>query len=228
MWGLLCSLQVRRRSKACRAGLKEQDELVAIDDHVCAELSHAQAMSLIDSQSSTLSLRVKRSEHGPTQTNCTARTMLYGAMSDKLMHVCVCFQGPLWIPLLILLWSLRITPLLHEGPVSPCAPLVLPPSLSPLTHRDPQGHNFPSRQRGLLRRNRQRRRHAGPHSPPPAPHASSCTLTCALWQPRRGGDLRDERVRSPRPLFYFYIHSTFWSFCPRSTGKYKKIQKIKR
>ncbi|XP_019963562.2 synaptopodin 2-like protein [Paralichthys olivaceus] len=56
--------KVRRRSKACRAGLKEHDELVAIGDHVCAELSHAQAMSLIDSQSATLSLRVKRAHSG--------------------------------------------------------------------------------------------------------------------------------------------------------------------
>ncbi|XP_058477610.1 synaptopodin 2-like protein [Solea solea] len=53
--------KVRRRSKACRAGLKEHDELVAIGDQMCAELSHAQAMSLVDSQSATLSLRVKRS-----------------------------------------------------------------------------------------------------------------------------------------------------------------------
>ncbi|XP_071763920.1 synaptopodin 2-like protein [Centroberyx gerrardi] len=56
--------KVRRRSKACRAGLKEDDELVAIDDHVCAELSHAQAMSLIDTQRATLSLRVKRVPSG--------------------------------------------------------------------------------------------------------------------------------------------------------------------
>lgn len=54
------NVQVRRRSKACRAGLKEHDELVAIGDHSCAELSHAQAMVLIDSQNSTLHLRVKR------------------------------------------------------------------------------------------------------------------------------------------------------------------------
>ncbi|KAG7506455.1 synaptopodin 2 [Solea senegalensis] len=53
--------KVRRRSKACRAGLKEHDELVAIGDQMCAELSHAQAMSLVDAQSATLSLRVKRS-----------------------------------------------------------------------------------------------------------------------------------------------------------------------
>ena len=53
-------LQVRRRSKACRAGLKEEDELVAIDECVCAEFSHAQAMSLIDSHRTSLNLRVKR------------------------------------------------------------------------------------------------------------------------------------------------------------------------
>ncbi|XP_051927487.1 synaptopodin 2-like protein [Hippocampus zosterae] len=52
--------KVRRRSKACRAGLKEHDELVAIGDHSCAELSHAQAMVLIDSQNATLHLRVNR------------------------------------------------------------------------------------------------------------------------------------------------------------------------
>lgn len=52
--------KVRRRSKACRAGLKEHDELVSVGDHVCADLSHAQAMSLIDAQSATLNLRVKR------------------------------------------------------------------------------------------------------------------------------------------------------------------------
>nr|XP_029506556.1 synaptopodin 2-like protein [Oncorhynchus nerka] len=57
----LCVLQVRRRSKACRADLREEDELVAIGDHVCAELNHAQAMMLIDSHRHTLNLRVKRS-----------------------------------------------------------------------------------------------------------------------------------------------------------------------
>uniref|UniRef100_A0A3P8VGP6 Synaptopodin 2-like protein n=1 Tax=Cynoglossus semilaevis TaxID=244447 RepID=A0A3P8VGP6_CYNSE len=52
--------KVRRRSKACRAGLREHDELLAIGDHMCVDLSHAQAMRLIDAES-TLSLRVKRS-----------------------------------------------------------------------------------------------------------------------------------------------------------------------
>ncbi|XP_042364527.1 synaptopodin 2-like protein [Plectropomus leopardus] len=56
--------KVRRRSKACRAGLKEHDELVAIGDHMCAELSHAQAMNLIDTESATLHLRVKRAPPG--------------------------------------------------------------------------------------------------------------------------------------------------------------------
>uniref|UniRef100_A0AAQ4QJH5 Synaptopodin 2-like protein n=1 Tax=Gasterosteus aculeatus aculeatus TaxID=481459 RepID=A0AAQ4QJH5_GASAC len=56
--------KVRRRSKACRAGLKEDDELVAIGNHMCAELSHAQAMSLIDMESHTLNLRVKRGPPG--------------------------------------------------------------------------------------------------------------------------------------------------------------------
>uniref|UniRef100_A0A8C3G8M6 Synaptopodin 2-like protein n=1 Tax=Cyclopterus lumpus TaxID=8103 RepID=A0A8C3G8M6_CYCLU len=55
--------KIRRRSKACKAGLKEQDELIAIGDHMCAELSHAQAMCLIDMESATLNLRVKRLEH---------------------------------------------------------------------------------------------------------------------------------------------------------------------
>ncbi|XP_045076584.1 synaptopodin 2-like protein [Coregonus clupeaformis] len=53
--------KVRRRSKACRADLREEDELIAIGDHVCAELNHAQAMMLIDSHRHTLNLRVKRS-----------------------------------------------------------------------------------------------------------------------------------------------------------------------
>ncbi|XP_022598307.1 synaptopodin 2-like protein [Seriola dumerili] len=67
--------KVRRRSKACRAGLKEHDELVSIDDHMCEELSHAQAMSLIDAQSATLSLRVKRAPsgfHSSSYSGCSA------------------------------------------------------------------------------------------------------------------------------------------------------------
>ncbi|XP_060750671.1 synaptopodin 2-like protein [Tachysurus vachellii] len=52
--------KVRKRSKACRAGLREADELVAINDVFCGELSHAEAMNLIDSGRGTLHLRIKR------------------------------------------------------------------------------------------------------------------------------------------------------------------------
>uniref|UniRef100_A0A3B3U9G5 Synaptopodin 2-like b n=1 Tax=Poecilia latipinna TaxID=48699 RepID=A0A3B3U9G5_9TELE len=58
--------KVRKRSKACRAGLKEHDELIAIGDQMCADLTHAQAMSLVDKETSTLNLKVRRSEHGPS------------------------------------------------------------------------------------------------------------------------------------------------------------------
>lgn len=61
--------KVRRRSKACRAGLKELDELVAIGQQACSELSHAQAMSIIDTQSTTLNLRVKRASAGFCSTS---------------------------------------------------------------------------------------------------------------------------------------------------------------
>ncbi|XP_038830874.1 synaptopodin 2-like protein [Salvelinus namaycush] len=67
-------LQVRRRSKACRAGLREEDELVAIGDRVCAELSHAQAMTLIDSHRHTLNLRIKRSRSGVHTVAVSGRT----------------------------------------------------------------------------------------------------------------------------------------------------------
>ncbi|XP_051937162.1 synaptopodin 2-like protein isoform X3 [Hippocampus zosterae] len=52
--------KVRKRSKACRAGLKETDELVSINDQPCDELSHAQAMILIDASKGILHIRVKR------------------------------------------------------------------------------------------------------------------------------------------------------------------------
>lgn len=55
-------MQVRKRSKACRAGLREADELVSINEQPCAMLSHAQAMNLIDSSPGILHIRVKRSE----------------------------------------------------------------------------------------------------------------------------------------------------------------------
>ncbi|XP_029109674.1 synaptopodin 2-like protein isoform X2 [Scleropages formosus] len=56
--------KVRKRSKACRAGLREGDELVSINEETCAGLSHAQAMNLIDSSPGTLLIRVKRAPVG--------------------------------------------------------------------------------------------------------------------------------------------------------------------
>ncbi|CAN9499603.1 unnamed protein product [Ophioblennius macclurei] len=52
--------KVRKRSKACRAGLQEADELVSINEQPCGTLSHAQAMNLIDSSPGILHIRVKR------------------------------------------------------------------------------------------------------------------------------------------------------------------------
>uniref|UniRef100_A0A3Q4AXS9 Synaptopodin 2-like protein n=1 Tax=Mola mola TaxID=94237 RepID=A0A3Q4AXS9_MOLML len=51
--------KVRKRSKACRAGLRESDELVSINQQPCGTLSHAQAMDLIDSSPGMLHIRVK-------------------------------------------------------------------------------------------------------------------------------------------------------------------------
>ncbi|XP_028279139.1 synaptopodin 2-like protein isoform X2 [Parambassis ranga] len=56
--------KVRKRSKACRAGLREADELVSINDQPCGTLSHAQAMNLIDSCPGILHIRVKRTPAG--------------------------------------------------------------------------------------------------------------------------------------------------------------------
>ncbi|XP_069000412.1 synaptopodin 2-like protein [Embiotoca jacksoni] len=56
--------KVRKRSKACRAGLQEADELVTINEQPCGTLSHAQAMNLIDSSPGILHIRVKRAPAG--------------------------------------------------------------------------------------------------------------------------------------------------------------------
>ncbi|XP_061084129.1 synaptopodin 2-like protein [Conger conger] len=56
--------KVRKRSKACRAGLREADELVSINESPCGGLSHAQAMNLIDSTPGSLHIRVRRAPAG--------------------------------------------------------------------------------------------------------------------------------------------------------------------
>ncbi|XDV50198.1 hypothetical protein PO909_019300 [Leuciscus waleckii] len=52
--------KVRKRSKACRAGLREGDELVSINENSCGSLSHAQVMNLIDCMPGMLHIRVRR------------------------------------------------------------------------------------------------------------------------------------------------------------------------
>ncbi|NWX85087.1 SYP2L protein, partial [Nothoprocta pentlandii] len=52
--------KIRKRSKACRGGLWENDVLVSINGKSCAGLSHASAMQIIDSSNGMLNIRVKR------------------------------------------------------------------------------------------------------------------------------------------------------------------------
>ncbi|NWS57845.1 SYP2L protein, partial [Chunga burmeisteri] len=52
--------KIRKRSKACRGGLWENDVLVSINGKSCAGLSHATAMQIIDSSNGMLNIRVKR------------------------------------------------------------------------------------------------------------------------------------------------------------------------
>ncbi|NXI44894.1 SYP2L protein, partial [Galbula dea] len=52
--------KIRKRSKACRGGLWENDVLVSINGKSCAGLSHATAMEIIDSSNGMLNIRVKR------------------------------------------------------------------------------------------------------------------------------------------------------------------------
>ncbi|KAF1527382.1 Synaptopodin 2-like protein, partial [Eudyptes sclateri] len=52
--------KIRKRSKACRGGLWENDVLVSINGKSCAGLSHATAMQIIDSSNGMLNICVKR------------------------------------------------------------------------------------------------------------------------------------------------------------------------
>ncbi|XP_053168137.1 synaptopodin 2-like protein [Hemicordylus capensis] len=56
--------KIRKRSKACRGGLWENDELVSINGKPCTGLSHASAMQIIDSSNGILSIVVKRAANG--------------------------------------------------------------------------------------------------------------------------------------------------------------------
>ncbi|ELK32424.1 Synaptopodin 2-like protein [Myotis davidii] len=61
--------KIRRRSQAGRAGLRERDQLLAINGVSCTSLSHASAMSLIDASGTQLVLTVQRVEdEGPVRS----------------------------------------------------------------------------------------------------------------------------------------------------------------
>lgn len=64
---------------------------MAIGHRSCADLSHADAMTLIDTQSATLSLKVKRSEKARLPTPHLRLQLLTGG---------VCLQGSSRVPLL--------------------------------------------------------------------------------------------------------------------------------
>ncbi|XP_048472348.1 synaptopodin 2-like protein [Rhincodon typus] len=52
--------KVRKRGKACRAGLRENDLLLTINGKSCNGISHRDAMNMIDSSNGTLHIWVKR------------------------------------------------------------------------------------------------------------------------------------------------------------------------
>ncbi|XP_004473857.1 synaptopodin 2-like protein [Dasypus novemcinctus] len=61
--------KIRRRSQAGRAGLRERDQLLAINGVSCTSLSHASAMSLIDASGNQLILTVQRlGDEGPVRS----------------------------------------------------------------------------------------------------------------------------------------------------------------
>ncbi|XP_007938799.1 synaptopodin 2-like protein [Orycteropus afer afer] len=61
--------KIRRRSQAGRAGLRERDQLLAINGVSCTSLSHASAMSLVDASGNQLVLTVRRvGDEGPVRS----------------------------------------------------------------------------------------------------------------------------------------------------------------
>ncbi|XP_072138678.1 synaptopodin 2-like protein isoform X1 [Mobula birostris] len=57
--------KVRKRGKACRGGLRENDILLTINGRSCSGISHADAMNIIDSSDGTLRIWVKRMTSSP-------------------------------------------------------------------------------------------------------------------------------------------------------------------
>ncbi|KAM6185489.1 synaptopodin 2-like protein isoform 2-T2 [Rhynchocyon petersi] len=76
------TLQIRRRSQAGRAGLRERDQLLAINGVSCIGLSHASAMSLIDASGNQLILTVRRvGDEGPIRSPSPGELQVLSPMS---------------------------------------------------------------------------------------------------------------------------------------------------
>ncbi|XP_031171914.1 synaptopodin 2-like protein [Sander lucioperca] len=84
--------KVRKRSKACRAGLREADELVSINEQPCGTLSHAQAMEFIDSSPGILHIRVKRVPAGFQSVVLVTRAP--SPRIDKEYRAALCAMSP--------------------------------------------------------------------------------------------------------------------------------------
>ncbi|XP_006004986.1 synaptopodin 2-like protein isoform X2 [Latimeria chalumnae] len=69
---------IRKRSKAWRAGMRENDEFMSINRSPCAGLSHAEAMQMMDSSTGIVQIQVKRAsagnESGVTFAGCFSPT----------------------------------------------------------------------------------------------------------------------------------------------------------
>lgn len=60
--------RVRKKSKACRAGLREGDEVVAINGEPCCDFTHSEVISIIDDVKDNLQLLIKRLSNDVDET----------------------------------------------------------------------------------------------------------------------------------------------------------------
>uniref|UniRef100_A0A8D0FIZ0 Synaptopodin 2-like protein n=1 Tax=Strix occidentalis caurina TaxID=311401 RepID=A0A8D0FIZ0_STROC len=68
--------KIRKRSKACRGGLWENDVLVSINGKSCAGLSHATAMQIIDSSNGTLNIHESYKDEGSKRSPSPGQRVL--------------------------------------------------------------------------------------------------------------------------------------------------------
>ncbi|XP_051897307.1 synaptopodin 2-like protein [Pristis pectinata] len=75
--------KVRKRGKACRGGLRENDILLTINGRSCSGISHADAMNIIDSSDGTLRIWVKRVSCSPATGSFQSETRLATAPCER-------------------------------------------------------------------------------------------------------------------------------------------------